>query len=231
MFVYRRDPDALLGAGVAFTSAALDLGDRQDAAARHAAFGRLSGALGMPVAIVAQVHGASVVRLDAPAASRALIDLTGQRADALVATAPGVAIAVRVADCVPLCVAAEDGAAVAAVHAGREGLLAGVIAAAVAEVRRVTGAPLRAWIGPHVCGACYEVPDAMALDAAERLGVPAPRTRWGTLGIDLGGAARRQLEASGVTVSAVGGCTLEDARLHSHRGGSAGRMAGIAWLA
>ena len=231
MFVYRRDPDALLGAGVAFTSAALDLGDRQDAAARQAAFGRVSGALGVPVAIVAQVHGASVVRLDAPAAGAGLIDLTDHRADALVTTVRGVAIAVRVADCVPICVAAEDGAAVAAIHAGREGLLAGVIEAAVVQVRRVSGARLRAWIGPHVCGACYEVPDAMALDAAARLGVPAPRTTRGTLGIDLGGAARRQLEASGVAVTGVGGCTLTDPRLHSHRGGSPGRMAGIAWLA
>lgn len=231
MFVFRRDPDALLGAGVAFTSAALDLGDRQDSDARRAAFGRVSGALGVPVAIVAQVHGASVVRLDASAADAGLIDLTEHRADALVATARGVAIAVRVADCVPICVAAADGSAVAAIHAGREGLLAGVIGAAVAEVRRVTGARLRAWIGPHVCGACYEVPDAMALDAAERLGVTAPRTTRGTLGIDLGGAARRQLGASGVAVTGVGGCTVTDPRLHSHRGGSPGRMAGIAWLA
>lgn len=231
MFFYRRDPDALLGAGVAFTSAALDLGDRQDADARRSAFERLSGALGMPVAVVAQVHGASVVRVDAPAAARGLIDLTAHRADALVTTVPGVAIAVRVADCVPICLVAEDGAAVAAVHAGREGLLTGVIAAAVDQMRQASGAGLRAWVGPHVCGACYEVPDAMALDAAERLGVPASRTRRGTRGIDLGAAARRQLESCGVAVSDVGGCTLEEARLHSHRGGSAARLAGIAWLA
>ncbi|MBK8463384.1 MAG: polyphenol oxidase family protein [Nigerium sp.] len=230
MFVYRRDPDALLGAGVAFTSAALDLGDGQSVAAREAAFGLVSSALGAPVAIVAQVHGTAVVRIDAPGTADGLIDLTGHRADALVATVPGVAVAVRVADCVPVCVAAADGSAVAAVHAGREGLLAGVIDAALAEMRRVSGADLRAWIGPHVCGGCYEVPDAMAREAADKLGVPVSRTRRDTLGIDLGGAARRQLEASGVAVTRVGGCTLEDTLLHSHRGGSSGRMAGIAWL-
>lgn len=233
MFVFRRDPDADLGVGVAFTSAVLDLGDRQDAAPRARAYAALSDALGVPVAVAAQVHGADVVTASAPSGARGLVDLTAHRADALVTTQPGLAVAVRVADCVPILVAAADGSAVAAVHAGREGLLAGVIDAGVDAVRAHTDADLLAWIGPHVCGACYEVPDAMAADAADRLGTTVPTTRWGTAGIDLGGAARRQLEARGVRVTDVSACTLEKDDLHSHRrdAGRAGRMVGAVWIA
>lgn len=233
MFVFRRDPDATLGVGVAFTSADLDLGDRQDAGARAAAYARLGAALGVPIAAVSQVHGSDVVRATAGPGASGLVDLTARRADALVTTQPGLAVAVRVADCVPICVAATDGSAVAAVHAGRNGLLRGVIGAAVAELRSVTDAELVAWVGPHVCGRCYEVPDDMARDAAARLGTPVPTTRWGTLGIDLGAAARTQLEAGGVRVTEVGGCTLEERHLHSHRRDAdrAGRMVGLVWRA
>lgn len=229
MFAYERDPEAT-GVGVAFTSAALDLGDNQPTAGRLAAFSALASALGGPVAIVSQVHGAEVTVVGEAEASDGLIDLTAIRADALVTTRPGVALAVRVADCVPILLADKDATVVAAVHAGRAGLFAGVIGAAVEAMLDRTDAAFEAWVGPHICASCYEVPPAMAAAAASRLGVPASRTRWGTTGIDLGGAARRQLEACGVQVAEVGGCTLEDDRLLSHRGGSTGRMVGVVWL-
>lgn len=253
MFCYRRDPDALLGAGVAFTSAGLDLSDGQDPDARAGAFARLAAEVGAPVAVVRQVHGATVVRVGGPVPGEriGLIDLTATDADALVTASPGVAVAVRVADCVPICLVAGDGLAVGAIHAGRAGLLARVIGAAVADLRALAGRsaspardggppspacdggsrpPVRAWIGPHICAACYEVPEAMAADAGARLGIPRTVTSWGTPSLDLGAAALAQLEASGVAVERVGGCTLHDSGLHSHRGGSAGRLAGVAWL-
>ncbi|MFT3877281.1 MAG: laccase domain-containing protein [Propioniciclava sp.] len=236
MFAYRRDPDARLGVGVAFTSSALDLSDLQDTGSRAAAFARLSASVGVPVAVVRQVHGASVLRVaerpgeDGGPEAGGLLDLTGHEADALLTTARGVALAVRVADCVPVCVAAEDAGAVAAVHAGRAGLLSGVIGAAIGELRRHTGAVLRAWVGPHVCSACYEVPEAMAADSCDRLGVPRTATGWGTPSLDLGAAALAQLAEAGVEASVVGGCTLHDAGLHSHRGGSAGRLTGLVWI-
>ena len=229
MFAYVRDPGAT-GVGVAFTSAAIDLGDAQSLQARRAAFASLAAEVGVPVAIVAQVHGAGVAVVGDIEESDGLIDLTGIRADALVTTRRGVALAVRVADCVPIVMADADATVVAAVHAGREGLFAGVIGAAVEAMRERTDAALSAWVGPHICSACYEVPSAMAQDAASRLGVPASGTRWGTTGIDLGAAAGRQLEACGVEVTALDGCTLESERLHSHRGGSVARMAGVVWL-
>lgn len=231
LFVHRRDPDADSGVGVAFTSDALDLGDRQAAGARASAFARLSDALGVPVAIAAQVHGAAVLEVTAPPGARGLVDLTAHRADALVTTQAGLAVAVRVADCVPVVVAAADGRVVAAVHAGRPGLLGGVIAAAVDAMRAHSDAALRAWVGPHVCGACYELPGAMAAEVGAALGLGPTTTSWGTPSVDLGAAALAQLDAAGVAASSVGECTLHGTGLHSHRrGAEAGRQVGLAWI-
>lgn len=232
LFVHQRDPDADPGVGVAFTSDALDLGDRQPADARAADFARLSDALGVPVAIAAQVHGADVLSVTAPPGSRGLVDLTAHRADALVTTQPGLAVAVRVADCVPVVIASADAAVVGAVHAGRPGLLAGVIGAAVDVMRTHSDAALTALVGPHVCGACYEVPAAMADEVGAALGLSPTTTSWGTPSVDLGAAALAQLRTAGVAASPVGECTLHGARLHSHRrGADAGRQVGLAWIA
>lgn len=228
-FHWIADPDAT-GVGVAFTSDALNLGDRQDPEARAEAFAALSGLIGVPIAVVGQVHGRDVVEVDS-VPQAALVDLTASTADALVTGRRGIGLAVRVADCLPVLFAAGDGRAVAAAHAGRVGLLDGVLTATVDALRRYTQAPLRAWLGPHICGSCYEVPEAMAVDAAHRLGIPVARTSRGTPAIDLAAGARAQLEALGVAVTRVGACTLHGHGLHSHRRGpDAGRQAGVVWL-
>lgn len=230
IFHWIADPDAD-GVGVAFTSDALDLGDRQPAADRARAFAALAAELGVPIAVVSQVHGREVVTVAEVPEAPALLDLTGNRADALVTTRRGVGLAVRVADCLPVLLAASDGSAIAAAHAGRTGLLAGVLPATVAALRTHSDAPLRAWVGPHICGACYEVPEELAADAAARLGTPRTRTSWGTPSIDLGAGAAAQLDALGVAVVAAGECTLHGSGLHSHRrGAEAGRQVGVVWL-
>ena len=230
MFVARRDPGVRV-AGFAFTRAPLDLGDRQPPGARTEAFGRLGAELGVAVAVARQVHGAGVVWASAPQGAEGVVDLDAD-ADVLISTQPGLAVAVRVADCVPILLADSGGSVVAAVHAGREGLLAGIVDAALDAVRTATDAPLEAWVGPHICGGCYEVPEAMARSFAERLGTDVTRTRWGTPGIDLGGAAARRLQARGVRVHDLARCTYADPALYSHRRDAAlGRLAGIAWPA
>lgn len=157
--------------------------------------------------------------------------------DALVApdlSAVGpVALCVRVADCLPVLLADPVTGAVGAVHAGRVGLLAGVLPAAVAALRALGAGPLSAWIGPHVCAACYEVPATMQAEAVAALPELAAETSWGTPSLDLGGAAAAQLSAEGVAVRRVGGCTRTDPDLHSHRrdGARSGRLAGLVWVA
>ena len=233
MFSFRRDPGTD-GVGVAFTSSALDLSDASDADARHAAFGSLSDEIGVAVAIVTQVHGADVVEVRRlHATDRGIVDLTHLRADALVTADPGIGLAVRVADCVPVLFADSDAGVVAAAHAGRRGLAAGVLARTVDAMARLGANAPRAWLGPHVCGRCYEVPADLAAEAVTLLGVRAAWTRWGTPAIDQRAAALDQLAALGVAVEDVSTCTLEDPGLHSYRrdGDRAGRQVGVVWLA
>lgn len=235
MYTFLRDPGAD-GVGVAFSDAVaadgsvLSLGGAHGAAGRAPGIAVVEADLGVPLAVVRQVHGVEVAvvtgadQLDAVAA---------RSADALLTTAPGVGLAVRVADCVPVLLADAAAGVVAAAHAGRVGLAAGVLQATVAAMRAHGASAITGWIGPHICGCCYEVPDAMAaeVDAA----VPGTRstTSWGTPALDLGAGAAGVLAGLGVRPVTVGGCTLEQPSLHSHRRDAAasGRQAGIIWLA
>lgn len=144
-----------------------------------------------------------------------------------------IALAVRAADCVPVvCVDAEAGV-IGAAHAGRAGMLAGVVPRTVAAMRDLGAARISAWIGPHIHGSCYEVPAEMARSAAEVLPAARTTTRWGTDAIDLTAGVVSQLEEAGVEVLHTGACTFDDPRLHSHRrdGAGAGRQVGLVWRA
>lgn len=82
-----------------------------------------------------------------------------------------------VADCVPIVLVGDraggERPVLAVVHAGRPGVASGVVPAAVARMRGLGASSLSAWIGPSVCGNCYEVPADMRDDVAAR--VPAAR--------------------------------------------------------
>ena len=85
-----------------------------------------------------------------------------------------------------------------------------------------------AWIGPHVCGSCYEVPEQMRAEVSAVVPEAFAETSWGTPALDIGAGVRAQLTREGVEVVDVAGCTLEDRGLHSYRrdGAAAGRFAG-----
>lgn len=221
---------------VAFTTReegnlALHVGDEPEAVAARR--DRLAGQLGLPAAVqfMDQVHSTSVARLDGPAAPAPTVD-------GLVTTAADLPLAVMVADCVPVVLVAVSGrrVALAAVHAGRRGLLDGILPEALRGLRAAVdsgaAAPARvtAWIGPSICGRCYEVPAPMRAEAEGLLPGIGSATRAGTAGLDLPGAAARQLGALGADVVASGACTLEDERFYSYRRDPAtGRIAGIIW--
>ncbi|GAB3251076.1 peptidoglycan editing factor PgeF [Alteromonas gracilis] len=219
------DRDA--GAGAA---SPLDLGrnpgDGDQAAARAAAesLGRVldAWAPGAEAVSMRQVHGAAVDVLD-DRDDRAPVE-----ADALVTTGTEVLV-VRVADCVPVLLAAPDEGVVAAVHAGRPGVEQGVVLRALEEMRRLGAASIHAWIGPHVCGACYEVPEDLRERVADAVPQTRATTRWGTPALDLGAGVRAQLATVDATVHDASRCTLESDDLWSHRrdGERAGRLAGL----
>ena len=170
-----------------------------------------------------QVHGAVVdVVEDRPTTGR-------PDADGIVTAQAGVVLMVRAADCVPVLLADADAPVIGAAHCGRPGLAAGIVPATVARMRDLGATSITAWIGPHVCGACYEVPEEM--QAAVGAAVPASiaTTSWGTPALDLGAGVRAQLAGDGVAVHDVSRCTLESQELYSYRrdGAGAGRLAGL----
>ncbi|GAA1388200.1 polyphenol oxidase family protein [Luteococcus peritonei] len=187
-----------------------------------------------------QVHGAEVLVVD-----RDFLSGWGPRswlgadagqpplvpADAMVTVEPSTALVIRVADCVPVLLAAVDGSVVGAAHAGRAGFDLGVLQATVEQMRELGAGPIRAWIGPHVCGECYEVPDEMAAAVEARHPGVAVRSRWGSAALDLGAGCAAQLAALGIAAERRDPCTLTTTDLHSHRRDAerAGRLAGIIW--
>jgi polyphenol oxidase len=193
---------------------------------------RVAGSCGLQpedIAWMTQVHGA-VVRYAGPGWAG---DAAGS-CDAIFTDAPRLALAVQVADCVPVLVAEPVGRLAGAAHAGRAGLAAGVVTALVTAMTAAGGQPgrMRALIGPAICGGCYEVPAAMQDEVSAVVPEARCQTRAGTAGLDLVAGVAAQLAAAGVgQVSRDGRCTRESADLYSHRrDGTTGRFAALAWL-
>jgi YfiH family protein len=175
-----------------------------------------------------QVHGGDVAVVD-----RAWLGARRPEpplVDGLVSDVPGVALVVRVADCVPVLLADPARGVVGAAHAGRPGLVEGVVPATVAAMRDLGAEQLVAWVGPHICGRCYEVPEEMRADVAARVPEAFAETSWGTPAVDVGAGVVAQLRAADVDVVDAARCTLEDERLFSHRGHDRGRLAGLVWV-
>jgi hypothetical protein len=171
-----------------------------------------------------QVHG-SVVDVVDDRGGRAILP----EADGMVATGPDAVLVVRVADCVPVLLADLDGEVIGVAHAGRPGMVAGVVPATVSAMRQLGAERLTAWLGPRVCGACYEVPAAMRAEVGALVPEALATTSWGTPSLDVGAGVRAQLEALDVTVHDVPACTRESPDLYSYRrdGARAGRFAGL----
>jgi YfiH family protein len=229
------------GIWVAFTNAAagnlaLHVGDDADAVLRRRELLEQAAGLGARrFRFMNQVHGSAVATVaKAPGDERPAPPGPAPTADAMVST--GVPLGVMVADCVPIVLVGDSAAGPLAepvlgvVHAGRPGTAAGVVPAAVARMRALGAENIAAWIGPSICGQCYEVPEAMRAEVAAQVPAAWCTTSHGTPGLDLPAGVRSQLAAEGVGVEYSGGCTLEDEALFSYRRSSrTGRFAGLVW--
>lgn len=149
--------------------------------------------------------------------------------DALVTSVEGVALCVRVGDCVPVILADVDAGVTAVAHAGRRGMVAGVVPQTVAAMRGHGAVAIEAWLGPHVCGGCYEVPAQLRDEAAAVVPAAFACTTWGTPSLDLGAGVTAQLQATGCSVLDRSACTFECPDFFSYRrdGATSGRCAGI----
>ena len=190
---------------------------------------QLAEALGRPVdhlVFMRQVHGAQVAQVEAPWTR------DPPEVDALVTAVPGLALAVLVADCVPVALADPDAGVVGVAHAGRPGLAAGVVERAVAAMRDLGARAIVARLGPSVCARCYEVPERMRADVAAVAPLAASLDRHGRPALDISAGLLSQLSALGVEVMQLPGCTRETPELYSYRrDGVTGRFAGVALLA
>jgi purine-nucleoside/S-methyl-5'-thioadenosine phosphorylase / adenosine deaminase len=213
---------------VAFTDGSIDL--QENKPGLESALAAVVEATGVRFARLHQVHGDVV--LDAPADSPRPGD-DAPVADALVTDRPGIGLMIRVADCVPVLLADPRAGVVGAVHAGRKGVVLDLVGRTVDRMRALGAENLRAWVGPHVCGRCYEVPADLREEVAAVVPTTYAETSWGTPSLDLGAGVAAQLSAAGVEATQVDRCTLEDESLHSYRrdGARSGRLAGLVWLA
>lgn len=149
--------------------------------------------------------------------------------DALITSTPGLAVAVLVADCIPLLLSSPE--VVAAVHVGRKGLVNGITLKVIAQMRAMSASSIHAQLGASICGACYEVPVDMAEEISRMHPRALSRTKFATPALDLPGALIAELTSAGISYEASPVCTLESHDYFSYRRNSTtGRFAGIVWL-
>ncbi|MFN3631164.1 MAG: peptidoglycan editing factor PgeF [Casimicrobiaceae bacterium] len=204
---------------------------------------RLAATFGVaPDAIrwVYQVHGARIGFAEAlppTVGSGATIE-----ADAVISETPGLAAAIKVADCAPVLVAAEDACAVAAIHAGWRGTAADIVGQTLAVLRaRHPGTAWRAWIGPCIGPEAFEIGPEV-VDALLAAGAtpgdftpPFEHAGCGRQRADLKAILVRQLARAGLDPGRIAvdpACTFRDpSRFFSHRrDGRTGRMAALVMI-
>ena len=180
-----------------------------------------------------QEHGRRVLAASADTATGAPVT-----ADASWTTTRHLGLAVLVADCVPLLLADDAAALVAVAHCGWRGTVAGVVEATL-DALPVLPDRLIAWLGPGVCGDCYEVGVEVhdALGGDERRTVLAERRRacgeGGRWLMDLPALIAARLRRAGVSRIVFSSlCTVCDRRFYSYRRAPrTGRFAALIWLA
>ena len=179
-------------------------------------------------------------------------------ADAQITTRPGIALAVQVADCLPVLLADRQGRVIGAAHAGWRSLAGGILQATVQQMRqKVPDANIVAWLGPSIGPTVFEVGDevraafiAAAQDMAANLQGSQPNQedaqyttraesafrpgrKPGKWLANLPELARQHLHALGITdIHTAGACTFSDpTRFWSYRRDqTCGRMAGLIWI-
>jgi hypothetical protein len=192
-----------------------------------------------------QVHGARVMIVTAADRGRGAASWTHALADTdgLITLERGVPIFGLSADCCLVALAAPDRRGVAVLHAGWRGLVGGIVprgAGLLAGLARVEPGALTAFVGPALCGGCFEVRDdfvgslvgAWGRGRADRLLTRAGDRRF----FRYEAAVMEELELAGLRrdgIETAGGCTAEESGLfYSHRasGGRTGRMAMTVWM-
>lgn len=205
----------------------LTCGDDPDRVAAHWRMVAEDLGLADPPRLLTQVHGADLA--DASAAREA------PAADGWLLTERSRAVAVQVADCLPIALVREDGGAAALIHAGWKGLAAGIVQRALEALRGRPVGAIQAWVGPGIDGWAYEVGPEVRSALTERFPAsarhfhPSGPDRWR---VGLGHIAEDYLRAEGCRVwrSAGGTWSRPDLWYSWRRGQPTGRQAMVLWI-
>ncbi|WP_323794104.1 peptidoglycan editing factor PgeF [Nocardioides sp.] len=185
---------------------------------------------GDDVAALSQVHGREVAVVGPEGPATDLHQHLHATGDGLVTRRPATTLMVRAADCAPVLLADPDARVVGAAHCGRAGLVAEVVPATVAAMVEQGARQIRAWLGPSVCGGCYEVPADLQDEVGSKVPLSRATTTWGTPSVDLAAGIRAQLAELDIVLDTTAArCTRESDDLFSYRrdGADSGRAAGL----
>ncbi len=185
---------------------------------------------GDDVAALSQVHGGEVAVVGPEGPATELHARPHATGDGLVTRRPATTLMVRAADCAPVLLADPDARVVGAAHCGRAGLVAEIVPATVATMVEQGARTIHAWLGPSVCGGCYEVPAELQEEVAAEVPLSRATTSWGTPAIDLAAGIRAQLAELDIELDTTAArCTRESDDLYSYRrdGAGSGRAAGV----
>ncbi|WP_456449620.1 peptidoglycan editing factor PgeF [Hydrogenimonas sp.] len=180
-----------------------------------------------PIVWMEQVHGDTVRIVE-----NGDLD-TISACDAIVTDRPGIALAVMVADCIPILLHDAKRGVVAAVHAGRNGTFLQIAPKTVETmVERFGCRPeeMRVWMGPSIRVCCYEVGDEIAGIARKNFGEAYVNGRSLDLpALNLDQLLKAGVKPENIEVSSV--CTRCDKNYFSYRReGTTGRFAGLIWM-
>lgn len=161
-----------------------------------------------------QVHGSEALRVEAPGMA--------QGYDALFTNRPGILLAVTVADCTPILVYDEKNRAIAAIHAGWKGTVAGIVSKTLermAEAFGTQGADCAAWVGTCIDSCSFEVGDEVAAQFSDdHKNYQLSKSKFT---VDLKAANAAQLRAFGIPEEKIEispfSTVLNNDRYFSHR--------------
>lgn len=182
----------------------------------------LEAQIGMPIVFMNQVHGETVVLVETANAD----PRNSPTCDALITTEHNLALAVMVADCIPLLLKSE--VAVAAVHVGRKGLMNSITRKTIEAMRDLGAEQINSYIGPNICGNCYEVSEEIYSDVIKRFPTADSKPRTGKFTLDLVAGLKSDLKDT--VIMDHSSCVFEDPKTFSYRReGTTGRQAGLIW--
>ncbi|MEW6237604.1 MAG: polyphenol oxidase family protein [Candidatus Omnitrophota bacterium] len=174
---------------------------------------------------VYQEHGSTIWNIGPAQLGAGAMNGEGQagRGDAMIAQTPEIPLAILTADCLPIFFAHGSGQVVGLTHAGWRGTVEAIARKTVERLARDYGvAPgeLFVWIGPGICGECFEVGEDVWRIFEEAWGSVNAGFHLQRRAIDLKEINRRQLVMAGVkeeNIETALQCTMCDHRFFSYR--------------